>query len=294
MITYDYDSNSEYISPMDRVTQNTTGNGKYITHKYLAYGDYDNSCSVERANVDYIIDNYAKNRYVKIIGSYGYTQIYLKNTKLNRELIENLDRYPSIDDDYLYQWESSNSLDQFLESNLSDYPVIYQALEKIDPDLDWTPSPELYNCIIHFSAIWFGGEVYIFQGARFYFNLEKTEIATVENINTVYDYLLDNPIYSQLDKTSLINNTQSIIDRLYKDSQTADQPYYYCLQLQSYSFLTLFGGSSDYMSSHYYPFQEIIIDPKTTKRDIIELLYHTYTMICDDNYEQLDKLPVWL
>ena len=292
MITYDYDSNSttEYISLVDRISPNTTGNGKYITHKYLAYGDYDNSCSVERSNVQYIIDNYAKNRYVEIIGIFGYTQIYLKNTKLNRELIENLDRYPCIDDEYLSHWESKNSLDQFLDSNLTDYPVIFQALEKIDPDLAWTPSPELYNCIIHFSNIWFG-ESYIHEGSSFYFNLEKTELATAENIKRVYDYLLDNPIYSPIDKISVINNNQSIIDRLYTESKTAKEPYYYCLQLQSYSCLVLFGGSSDYMTTHNYPFAELIIDPKTSKRDIIELLYHTYTMICEYNYEQLDKLP---
>lgn len=129
--------------------------GKYITHTSLAYGDYDNSCSVERANVAYIQENYASNRYHLVTSGWGYNHIYLKNTKLNVELINSLAEYPSIDDEYLSDWESQQAEDQFLDTNLDEFTPIYKALEQFytDKDVDITQISnsnyfwQLYNAI---------------------------------------------------------------------------------------------------------------------------------------------------
>jgi hypothetical protein len=54
----------------------------------------------------------------------------------------------------------------------------------------------------------------------------------------------------------------------------------------------MYAGSSDYMTTHEFPFQEIEIERKMTKHDIIELVKYTYHSICDSMYEQLDVIPV--
>jgi hypothetical protein len=156
--------------------------GKYITSDYLSYGDYDNSTDVHRSNVEYITENYTSNRYYTVIGGYGYTHVYLKNTDINAELITNLDEYCVIDDDYYYQWQSLNAKNQFNDSLVIDYPVISAALNLINPDTDWNVSDKIYDCLHHFSELWNGGETYHWDGNCYWFPLMHDKYNTDENV----------------------------------------------------------------------------------------------------------------
>lgn len=70
-----------------------------ISHDYLSYGDYDNSCAVERANVRYCEENNLV--ALKDTEMYGYAKVWLKDTEENRELINALNNYPAIDDELI-------------------------------------------------------------------------------------------------------------------------------------------------------------------------------------------------
>lgn len=267
--------------------------GKYITHGYLSYSDYSNATNVHRSNVDYIIENYATNRYYVITYAYNGCEIYLKNTALNRELIDNLYEYPIINDEYYYQWQTIHAKEQFLESCVNEYPVIAAALDRIDSDTDWTISNKIYKCVEYFSQLWYAC-VYEWSGDRYYFSLEREKYNTTENVDLVYQWFIDNGVYEKMDASTLQYNILPIVNRLYTNSQSLSkaETYIYTLQLQSYHQIVLHSGSSDYMTDHTYPLVEIELDPKMTKQSIAELVKYTYNTIAEDSYEQLDILPI--
>jgi len=74
-----------------------------ITCDYISYGDYDNSCAVERANVRYLKERDLIER--KETGGYGYVKAWLLDTPENRELLEGLFDYPCFDDELVSQVE---------------------------------------------------------------------------------------------------------------------------------------------------------------------------------------------
>lgn len=261
--------------------------GKYITSDYLSYGDYDNSTDVQRANVAYIIDNYATNRYHLVIGGYGYNQIYLKNTTINAESICSLADSALIDDEYYYQYQSDNARYQFMDSTMSDYPVIYKALMLIDEDVTWEPSEKLYTALHHFSELWNGGETYYCEagsGGNYYYSLMDDKYATGRNVTEVYEYIRENGIYSPIAKDSLLFNT--IIDKIYDETRVNSGIY--CLVLCSYRDINLVSGGIDYLTSHIDPALEMTIDANMSKVSIQSILHETYYNICEYASNDLD------
>jgi hypothetical protein len=259
--------------------------GKYITSDFLSYGDYDNSTDVQRANVAYIQDNYATNRYHLVIGAYGYTQIYLKNTVINAELICSLDQYCVINDDYYYEYQSDNARSQFMDSSIKDYPVIYKALMLIDEDQSWEPSEKLYTALHHFSNEWNGGETYYCEsGGNYYYPLMNDKYDTDDNVLLVYEYLHDNGIYTPIAKDSLLFNP--IIDTIY--NETRRDSAIYCLVLYSYNNISLVGGGIDYLTSHKDPALELTIDANMSKSAIQAIIHETYYNICEYASNDLD------
>lgn len=77
----------------------------YFFSPYLSFGDYDNSCAVERSNVRVFEQQFAdcKNTdWVKITGGYGWECIAIRLSSTNEEIIETLQRlenYPAISDE---------------------------------------------------------------------------------------------------------------------------------------------------------------------------------------------------
>lgn len=75
-----------------------------ISCDLLRYGDYDNSGSVERANVRYLEANNLIDQLET--GAYGSVQAWLLDTPGNRELLDGLEDYPCFDDELVSQIEA--------------------------------------------------------------------------------------------------------------------------------------------------------------------------------------------
>ena len=75
-----------------------------ISCDFISFGDYDNSCAVERANIRYLKEN---NLIEKLeTGSYGYEKAWLLDTPENRELLNSLFDYPCFDDELVSEIEN--------------------------------------------------------------------------------------------------------------------------------------------------------------------------------------------
>ena len=74
----------------------------YYCHPYLCFGDYDNSCDVERSNHRVFMEMFGSDKDVlERFYSYGAEYIYIRSTAENNEIIEcleALENYPAIDD----------------------------------------------------------------------------------------------------------------------------------------------------------------------------------------------------
>lgn len=267
--------------------------GKYITCSALSYGDYDSSCSVERANVQYILDNYASNRYIQIVGGYGFNHIYLKNTKVNAELICSLSEYPSIDDEYLSDWEYQHAKEQFLDTDLKEIPVLYDALvehyKDTNVNVDDIDNSEYFWNLYDKISSEFGQQAYYFENDNAVFCFTATKWHTEEINQNIQEYLRLIPPFKQMIGTLLIESLDWIVEGI--ESITKTQNIIGCLCLHSYTDLNWYVGGSDYMESHEFPFQEVEIDKNTSKQSITDILIQTYNLICDDSYEQLDMIP---
>jgi hypothetical protein len=278
--------------------------GRYITCKYLSYGDYDNSGSVERSNVAYIIENYAKNRYYEVIGAYGYTQIYLKNTEINAELICALDDYPCIDDEYHAEWEYTNAKAQFIDSTLDECEPIYNALEQYysdsDTDVDISDidnSDYFWNLYMLLCEDHCDNGYYFESGGAVVLTLKS---GNADTLQCCLDYFNDNPMFTKLIGDELIlelsQHATHILAEFTKGHigmpvPQSDNYIICCLCLHSYTSTTLYYGGADYMSSHLDPFEEIEIDACSTFDDVMSQLVWAYDSICESSYEQLDKIP---
>jgi hypothetical protein len=253
--------------------------GKWITSDMLCYGDYDNSTDIQRANVAYILEHYASNRYHECHYGFGAHQIFLKYTELNSALICDLEDYPVICDSYYYEWQVLHSTEHFYESSISDYPVIHQALHRLHQDTDWTVSQNILQAIKHFSELWCGGEMYHWSGSSYYFTLQNNEYATEQTINEVVLYFINTPPYSKHDLNP-DTITESFCDPVSGE---------YTVVVQNYNNIQLLYGGADYMSSHEYPFQVITIE---VGDDVAEIIREAYDEIVEYNYEFLDYSPI--
>ena len=80
--------------------------GKYFySCPYLSFGDYDNSCQVERSNVRLFLEmykDYINKDFYHLTGMYGSESIYIDITTTNEEIIDTLNgllSYPAISDE---------------------------------------------------------------------------------------------------------------------------------------------------------------------------------------------------
>jgi len=110
---------------------------KYISCDYLSFGDYDNSCAIERANVRYLkskvrkssIDSHSMNdweylskeytierghiwspietkkKMVETYGGYGSIQLWIREDVWKEMELASLDNYPALDDELVSEIE---------------------------------------------------------------------------------------------------------------------------------------------------------------------------------------------
>ena len=80
-------------------------NTYFYRHPLLSFGDYDNSCAVERANVRVFISEFSEfngSLFHRVTGGYNSESIYIDITCTNMEIIETLNslfEYPAINDE---------------------------------------------------------------------------------------------------------------------------------------------------------------------------------------------------
>lgn len=129
------------------------GGRTFITHSALSYGDYDNSCSVERANVRYLmqenegttekipmrlltkwniheVELAEKTTLILALGDFTSVTAWLIDTPENRELINSLDDYALLDEDLMAEVEIEMLNDDW-ESWLK-HDLLHQAIEYAD------------------------------------------------------------------------------------------------------------------------------------------------------------------
>lgn len=109
----------------------------FLFSHYLSFGDYDNSCAVERSNVRVFEEMYADCKgkdWIKITGHYGWECIAVRLSSENTEIIETLkylENYPCLDDQdvSLMEMEMENeSWDNWIKDDL------IKELKKLDPN----------------------------------------------------------------------------------------------------------------------------------------------------------------
>jgi hypothetical protein len=147
------------------ITGTTVDGEPYISHAFISYGDYDNSCAVERANVRWLEQNY-KTDLLLDHGAFYSVTAWLPDTEEYRELLAGLDDYPCFDDELVSEIEQEIE-DEYINRN-DDIHRLYtpQPLKDILSDLDLTEiDSELYyqakdNCNVQF-VVEAGGNGYI-------------------------------------------------------------------------------------------------------------------------------------
>lgn len=90
----------------------TTGT-RFITLPFTSYGDYDDSCMVERCNVAWFMKHYGKRAGVHLYnGDYGFSCVVVDVEHISRKTIDNiadylddLQHYQCIDDELLARME---------------------------------------------------------------------------------------------------------------------------------------------------------------------------------------------
>ena len=90
----------------DLVSSDNTGD--YVIHLLLSYGDYSNSCMVERSNVESFLDDYPSDdnpHMWEIFGPYGshailFEREWIESNDQIQEIFDFLDDYPLYDENY--------------------------------------------------------------------------------------------------------------------------------------------------------------------------------------------------
>jgi len=130
---------------------NTPIDELFLMSKYLQYGDYDNSCMVERSNVKVFLEEFGELDFIfKVWGVYGSTGIAIAlkglmdtvNEEISERIIEvlnSLNDYPCIDDEDMSNMEYEafiESLDSFEISNCNKLLATQYLVNVDDYDQD--------------------------------------------------------------------------------------------------------------------------------------------------------------
>jgi hypothetical protein len=144
--------------------------------RFLSYGDYDNSCMVERANFKTFLEEFGDSPWVYTVsGYYGYEAIAIHPNGLKvkeiSETLAALESYPVLDDELLsamewdaYQtdWEDYGRKD-FIDLLVKEFDLS-DRLEEMLEDLESEPIQEFFESLIpsgDFFIIESGGICYI-------------------------------------------------------------------------------------------------------------------------------------
>lgn len=121
-------NNTRVLNPKDMIEDHLEDNDLFLMCNYLQYGDYDNSCMVERSNYKLFLESFGGLSFVfKVYGGYGSSGIAISvkgllnpdNEEKAEEIIEllnDLNKYPCIDDEDM----SNMEYDSFIKS-LNDF-----------------------------------------------------------------------------------------------------------------------------------------------------------------------------
>ena len=113
-----------------------------ISCDYIQFGDYDNSCAVERANVRYL----EKKGLITELKRFacGGVQAWIDDTEENRELLNSLENYPCFDDELVSEIETEIE-DDYLRDNSSDLTKLLTCKDIIEDVLFLDFDRELYE-----------------------------------------------------------------------------------------------------------------------------------------------------
>jgi hypothetical protein len=124
----------DYNSAADIHEATDSDGTKLISCDFIQYGDYDDSCAVERANVRYLQEQGRIEH--KDTGGYGSVKAWLLDTEENRELLGGLFDYPCFNDELLSEVEREME-DEYIKDCASD-------LHKLLPEDMQEAMQELY------------------------------------------------------------------------------------------------------------------------------------------------------
>ena len=117
-------NNTRVLNGLEMVKDQLKETDIFLIPKYMSYGDYDNSCMVERSNYKVFLEDYKEEKGIfRIYGGYGSSGIvisirYLLNPDNEEkaqsiiDVLNGLNDYPCIDDEDM----SNMEYDAFIES----------------------------------------------------------------------------------------------------------------------------------------------------------------------------------
>jgi hypothetical protein len=159
-----------YSNEIQQAIKEKTKGVYFFFHPCLSFGDYDNSCDVERSNLCVFLKEHKKNMHIRHIkGDYGYEAIAIDimcNSQPIIELLEGLDNYPALCDQDVSRmniemedeaWKCSIK-DDFLRAIKKEFGIDYSD---VDNEVLW----ELYKTLKEKSntdaEVQAGGNVYV-------------------------------------------------------------------------------------------------------------------------------------
>lgn len=133
------DKRQLYPQPYEKDYLNT----HYFFSPYLSFGDYDNSCNVERSNVRIFEEMFKDTKnidWIKLSGDYSSESIGIKLSCINPEIIEtlqSLENYPALDDEDcgLVTMEMENdALESYLLSEFKEKVIKFYGADDTEAD----------------------------------------------------------------------------------------------------------------------------------------------------------------
>lgn len=150
----------------------------YFMHRYLSFGDYDNSCQVERSNVRVFFERFKDSEYVKkITGWFGWEAIAVDVMCDNEEIIEtlnSLDDYPAINDEDCSAMEQELIDEHWECSGKDDFMRLVKKEKQVDgiEETEEGKLREWFDRLCREANI----EPVIESGGIVYFGLKKLEL----------------------------------------------------------------------------------------------------------------------